>query len=183
MSRQEIAELPPVTGEPPLLESEMKSSLLKAMVSFFSQKKYFGKKVKKKVFKCKNVFFFFQFNLIRRRSNYQEPYVTPTCPGQCSASYTLDYRKYCTCPILYFVLSPEYVRHLPHFNGNFYSGLLANIPTDPTMTDSPVTPLLRPSRKSSLFVLLSQVCFSLDFWFLREKMRRKNCFTYFFCCS
>ena len=103
----------------------------------------------------------FQFDLLRRQSNYQEPYVTVTCPGQCSASYTLDYRKYCTCPILYFILSPKYVRYLPHFNGNFYSGHLANkyVSTDPTMTDPTVTPSLRTPHKVSLLGVAHRICY------------------------
>ena len=88
---------------------------------------------------------------------YEEPYVVPSCPGQCKSGFTLDYKLYCTCPILYFVLSPEYVHHLSHFNGNFYSGYLAN--KYPTMTDPTVTPLLRPTRKVGLFGVLRQVLF------------------------
>ena len=34
LSRQEIADLPPVTGEPPLLDTDMKSSVLKILVSY-----------------------------------------------------------------------------------------------------------------------------------------------------
>ena len=33
LSQQEIADLPPVTGEPPLLDTDMKSSMLKVLVS------------------------------------------------------------------------------------------------------------------------------------------------------
>ena len=109
------------------------------------------------------LFFSFQFESLRIQSNFREPYVTVMCPGQCSPSYTLDYRKYCTCPILYFILSPEYVRHLPHFNGNFYSGHLANkyVPTDPTMTDPTVTPSLRTPHKVSLLEMAHRVPYVL----------------------
>ena len=102
----------------------------------------------------------FQFESLRRQSNFQKPYVTVMCPGQGSLSYTLDYRKYCTCPILFFILSPEYVRHLPHFNGNFYSVHLANkyVPTDATMTDPTITPLLRMPRKVTLLGMAHRVC-------------------------
>ena len=111
--------------------------------------------------------FFFQFDVMRRTENHEEPYVSPSCPGQCSASYTLDCRKYCTCPILYFILSPEYVERLPHFNGNFYSGLLSSRcqPTDPTMTDPTVTPLLRTRRKfTTMWGALGEVCFFFLFF-------------------
>ena len=102
----------------------------------------------------------FQFEILRRQSNYQEPYVTIMCPGQCSTSYALDYAKYCTCLILYFMLSPKYVRHLPHFNGNFYSEHLANkyVPTDPTMTDPTVTPSLRTPCKVTVLGVAHRVC-------------------------
>ena len=120
----------------------------------------------KKSIKMKKIFnvFSFNFSLLEDEIIIKSLMFTPTCPGQCSASYTLDYRKYCTCPILYFVLSLEYVRHLPHFNRNFYSGLLANILTNPTMTDSPVTPLLRSHRKTSLLVTIGQVGFLYIFF-------------------
>ena len=109
------------------------------------------------------LFFSFQFESLRIQSNFWEPYVTITCPRRCSPSYILDYRKYCTCPILYFILSPEYVRHLPHFNGNFYSGHLASkyVPTDPTMTDPTVTPSLRTPCKVSLLGMAHRVPYVL----------------------
>ena len=97
---------------------------------------------------------------------YEQPYVVPSCPRQCKTGFTLDYKLYCMCPILYFVLPAEYVHHLPHFNANFYSGHLANIDelTDVNITDSTVIPLLRPTRKVGWVGVLLQVL--LLFYFI-----------------
>ena len=124
--------------------------------------------------------FLFQFDVVRRTENYEEPYVSFSCPRQCSTSYTVDYRKYCTCPILYFILSPEYVQRLPHFNKNFYSGLLSSRrqPTVPTITDPTTTPVLRTRRKfTTMWSVLGQVC---NFFFLFFIFEKRKLFSYLF---
>ena len=118
--------------------------------------------------------------MIRKSGNYDRPDVIPSCPGQCSSSFTFDYTQYCTCPILYFILSPKYICNLPHFNGNFYSGHLVNKyePTDPTMVDPTVTPYVRYPRKVTLLGLAQQVCVFF-FYSICLRKHEKKMYTYF----
>ena len=44
-----------------------------------------------------------------RSWRYTRPYAIPGCPRQCGRSLTIDYKAWCTCPVLYFILSPDYV--------------------------------------------------------------------------
>ena len=64
LSRQQIADLPPVTGKPPLMDSDMKLGMLRALVSFFFF--YKKKQLLKKRRKMYDNFFqhFFHFSFI-----------------------------------------------------------------------------------------------------------------------
>lgn len=74
---------------------------------------------------------------------YTRPYVIPGCPKQCGGSLTIDYKAWCTCPVLYFILSPDYVRRLPSFRGSYWTGVQGFQPT--VLPPSDASPL--PSRK------------------------------------
>ena len=51
----------------------------------------------------------------------------------------IDYKAWCTCPVLYFILSPDYVRRLPSFHDSYWTGVQG------FLSASHVSPL--PSRK------------------------------------
>ena len=74
---------------------------------------------------------------------YTMPPVIPGCPKQCGGSLTIDYKAWCTCPVLYFILSPDYVRHLPSFRDSYWTGVQGFQPT--VLPPSDASPL--PSRK------------------------------------
>ena len=74
---------------------------------------------------------------------YTMPYVIPGCPKQCGGSLTIDYKAWCTCPVLYFILSPDYVRRLPSFRDSYWTGVQGFQPT--VLPPSDASPL--PSRK------------------------------------
>ena len=74
---------------------------------------------------------------------YTMPLVIPGCLKQCGGSLTIDYKAWCTCPVLYFILSPDYVRCLPSFRDSYWTGVQGFQPT--VLPPSDVSPL--PSRK------------------------------------
>ena len=78
-----------------------------------------------------------------RSWRYTRPYAIPGCPRQCGGSLTIDYKAWCTCPVLYFILSPDYVRRLPSFRDSYWTGVQGFQPT--VLPPSHVSPL--PSRK------------------------------------
>ena len=73
---------------------------------------------------------------------YTMPYAIPGCLKQCGGSLTIDYKAWCTCPVLYFILSPDYVRRLP-FRDSYWTGVQGFQPT--VLPPSDASPL--PSRK------------------------------------
>ena len=45
------------------------------------------------------------------------------CPKQCGSSLTIDWKTWCSCLVLYFILSPMYVRKLPFIQDLYWTGV------------------------------------------------------------
>ena len=98
---------------------------------------------------------------------YTRPYVIPGCPKQCGGSLTIDYKAWCTCPVLYFILSPDYVRRLPSFRDSYWTGVQGFQPTVLPPSDASPLPSRKvftvPSRRLSIRRLLLRVRFYFYF--------------------
>ena len=95
---------------------------------------------------------------------YKMPYAIPGCPRQCGGSLTIDYKAWCTCPVLYFILSPDYVRRLPSFRDSYWTGVQGFQPTalpPPNFSPLPSRKIftVQRERKQGLGFTLRWVCF------------------------
>ena len=102
---------------------------------------------------------------------YTVPYAIPGCPKQCGGSLTIDYKAWCTCPVLYFILSPEYVRRLPSFRDSYWTGVQGFQPTVlPPPDASPLPPSRKvftaPSRSSPRLFSIRSLLTRVRFFFL-----------------
>ena len=62
--------------------------------------------------------------------HHHQPYAWPSCPSLCEEGFTADWKQWCSCPVLYFILSPEYVRLLPSFCEQYWGGVMGRQPTN-----------------------------------------------------
>ena len=75
---------------------------------------------------------------------HHQPYAWPSCPSSCEEGFTADWKQWCSCPVLYFILSPEYVRLLPSFREQYWGGVMGRQPTNlapvtfPAVTQTPI---------------------------------------------
>ena len=100
------------------------------------------KKFKRK--KLHKLLIFSQFQAMRMIYHHHQPYAWPSCPSSCEEGFTADWKQWCSCPVLYFILSPEYVRLLPSFREQYWGGVMGRQPTNlapvtfPAVTHTPI---------------------------------------------